>query len=411
MPPSSSILSDDAGHAAPVLKWCSQCHQEKPIHEFRRNGARRCRQCVAHNQRARRIARRHAQGQPIDRDWDRPIDRTQEKRCSHCRAVKPLDAFSRDRTGTSGRKAWCRACQQARVDARRSARGLPPLQRDAVIDPTKEKRCSRCRAVKPHSDFHRNRGMHDGYYAYCRACSIARKQEARVRAGLPPVQRIDRTQEQRCVRCRTVKPLHAFPPNRNDASRPSTTCLDCRAAWRRACGWPVDEDWDRQIDRTREKRCGRCRSVKPLADFAQDRHSRDGRQNRCRACCAVALRATRLRKGLPVRPRWDDSSLDRTQEKRCSRCHTVKPLADFYRKRRSADGHTSSCRACDAQRPASAPVARATKRCYACKAVKPVGEFNRHRSHADGHSSYCRRCDNARSRTRYARRRAARRQV
>ena len=352
MPPSSSILSDDAGHAAPVLKWCSQCHQEKPIHEFRRNGARRCRQCVAHNQRARRIARRHAQGQPIDRDWDRPIDRTQEKRCSHCRAVKLLDAFSRDRTGTSGRKAWCRACQQARVDARRSARGLPPLQRDAVIDPTKEKRCSRCRAVKPHSDFHRNRGMHDGYYAYCRACSIARKQEARVRAGLPPVQRIDRTQEQRCVRCRTVKPLHAFPPNRNDASRPSTTCLDCRAAWRRACGWPVDEDWDRPIDRTREKRCGHCWQVQPLVAFRVDRSRPDGRRSWCRACLTeqrnARIDARRRARGLPTRDRT--RIIDRTREKRCSRCYEVKPHDAFSRDRSQSDGRLTYCRPCAAAR-------------------------------------------------------------
>lgn len=433
MPPLSPPQPDTASRG-PATKRCSHCHSEQPLEAFRHNQrapdgrAWACRTCMSQQARARYIQRKIGAGAPVDADWDRPIDRAREKRCSHCRQVKPLDAFGVDRSRRSGRRSWCRACGRARVDAHRRARGLPELERDVVIDHTREKRCSRCREIKPLSAFHHNRSQTGGRYAYCRDCVSARYQEGVRAAGSPVVpsapvvhpgadggtdgrmsdtdqtRPIDRTREKRCGRCRETKPLSAFrrnrsmrdgrhgycracdaaryrearipartrnadrrrerrcyrcgqpkpfsafPPNRNDPSRPATVCIACHI--RRAAGQTVDVDWDRPIDRTREKRCGHCWQVQPLVAFRVDRSRPDGRRSWCRACLTeqrnARIDARRRARGLPTRDRT--RIIDRTREKRCSRCYEVKPHDAFSRDRSQSDGRLTYCRPCAAAR-------------------------------------------------------------
>lgn len=352
MPPLSPPQPDTVSRG-PATKRCSHCHSEQPLEAFRHNQrapdgrAWACRTCMSQQARARYIQRKIAAGAPVDADWDRPIDRAREKRCSHCRQVKPLDAFGVDRSRRSGRRSWCRACGLARVDARRRARGLPDLERDVVIDHTREKRCSRCREIKPLSAFHHNRSMRDGRHGYCRACDAARYREARIPAR---TRNADRRRERRCYRCGQPKPFSAFPPNRNDPSRPATVCIACHI--RRAAGQTVDVDWDRPIDRTREKRCGHCWQVQPLMAFRVDRSRPDGRRSWCRACLTeqrnARIDARRRARGLPSRDRT--RIIDRTREKRCSRCYEVKPHDAFSRDRSQSDGRLTYCRPCAAAR-------------------------------------------------------------
>ena len=266
MPPLSPPQPDTASRG-PATKRCSHCHSEQPLEAFRHNQrapdgrAWACRTCMSQQARARYIQRKIGAGAPVDADWDRPIDRAREKRCSHCRQVKPLDAFGVDRSRRSGRRSWCRACGRARVDAHRRARGLPELERDVVIDHTREKRCSRCREIKPLSAFHHNRSQTGGRYAYCRDCVSARYQEGVRAAGSPVVP--------------SAPVVHPGADGGTD-------------------GRMSDTDQTRPIDRTREKRCGRCRETKPLSAFRRNRSMRDGRHGYCRACDAARYREARI---------------------------------------------------------------------------------------------------------------------
>ena len=225
------------------------------------------------------------------------IDRTKEKRCSRCRAIKPLDSFNKHRAHSDGHAYICRAClaTQYREAVDRVSQGLPPRpKREPVTwDPMTEKRCPRCRTVKPLTAFSKNRNARNGHRPYCKPCDRDMKREARVRE-------------------RTAKGL---PPR-----------------------------FDPSIDRTREKRCSRCRAVKPLAEFA-----RGGRQCYCRDC-----RVTRYREGVDRRratcglpPRqWAPVSLDSTTDKWCPRCGQVKPLSAFHRHRNRPSGRRSYCKPC-----------------------------------------------------------------
>jgi 5-methylcytosine-specific restriction endonuclease McrA len=69
--------------------------------------------------------------------------------------------------------------------------------------------------------------------------------------------------------------------------------------------------------------------------------------------------------------------------KRCQTCHQGKPLDQFYRNRRHADGLMKSCKACQSR-----------KACTACHLVQPLDAFYQHRRCPDGHQSRCKTCMN-----------------
>jgi hypothetical protein len=88
-------------------------------------------------------------------------------------------------------------------------------------------------------------------------------------------------------------------------------------------------------------------------------------------------------------------------EKRCPHCEETKPLEQFYRSKRSADGRDAYCKPCRdglgaerrarerASRPVPTPVTH--KACIMCGETKPVAEFYKQRNE-------CKQCSTIRHR-------------
>lgn len=89
------------------------------------------------------------------------------------------------------------------------------------------------------------------------------------------------------------------------------------------------------------KKCSQCGVYKPLTDFHRRRASADGRQSICRACKQAGK--------VPV--------VDRT-EKKCRICGQTKPLTDFHLRKFSTDGRQYDCKQCLANPPQTPPAAR-----------------------------------------------------
>lgn len=89
-------------------------------------------------------------------------------------------------------------------------------------------------------------------------------------------------------------------------------------------------------------------------------------------------------------------------EKRCTRCHETKPRDEFVLKRRGSDERTQPCRECrSAERAKQRRQAKRTqeelrsstaKRCPRCTETKPLEDFSRSKRTADGHQYYCKPC-------------------
>jgi len=93
-------------------------------------------------------------------------DDTITKRCSRCREIKPLNAFSRHGQSRDGRFSYCRDCNRRYEHQRAAKRGITRTTRRALIPGMKW--CPDCAAYKPVAEFGRNRSQGDGLTGYCK---------------------------------------------------------------------------------------------------------------------------------------------------------------------------------------------------------------------------------------------------
>lgn len=97
------------------------------------------------------------------------------------------------------------------------------------------------------------------------------------------------------------------------------------------------------------------------------------------------------------------------EEKRCSKCNTVKNLSMFNKDKSKKDGHHTTCRECEKERKRIYKENKKgqmlisklqEKECKTCQDVKPISEYTVHLSNADGYCANCKSCtkekDNAR---------------
>lgn len=92
-----------------------------------------------------------------------------EKRCAKCRQVKPGDAFARRARSGDGLQYYCRDCLAAFNKSTRVNRGPTPRPPTGGT-----KKCPTCRAELPYEAFYANRTRRDGLSVYCRDCHRAR---------------------------------------------------------------------------------------------------------------------------------------------------------------------------------------------------------------------------------------------
>ena len=91
----------------PTMKRCQRCHQDKPDHQFYRNG-------------------RHADGLMKACKACQAV-----KACTTCHLVQPLDAFYTRPDAPDGHTGRCKTCMQQRQKAFRAAHPAYVRQRDA----------------------------------------------------------------------------------------------------------------------------------------------------------------------------------------------------------------------------------------------------------------------------------------
>ncbi|MFB6521786.1 endonuclease VII domain-containing protein [Streptomyces sp. NPDC056401] len=91
-----------------------------------------------------------------------------EKRCARCEVIKPLDAFASNRSRPDGLQYYCRPCVAEYHQQRQIAKGKNVRPR--VEAPVGHKYCRRCKEIKPHSEWDRNKTASDGRSTRCKAC-------------------------------------------------------------------------------------------------------------------------------------------------------------------------------------------------------------------------------------------------
>ena len=92
--------------------------------------------------------------------------------CLACNEDKQNDCFSPDAKRKTGHHPYCKPCKSLKMRAKRHVR---KDHRELVLSRT-EKKCPRCKEVKPLDSYHRDSGNLDGLNNYCKLCiSITKK--------------------------------------------------------------------------------------------------------------------------------------------------------------------------------------------------------------------------------------------
>ena len=87
-----------------------------------------------------------------------------------------------------------------------------------------------------------------------------------------------------------------------------------------------------------EKRCPKCRAVKPIAEYGVNKTRHDGRQAYCQKCYRIAMREYREK-----RPQHEAAT---EGKKQCNKCSEVKDVSAFSASPDYLGGRRHTCRAC-----------------------------------------------------------------
>lgn len=102
------------------------------------------------------------------------------KSCRDCARLLPLTDFPPARKHRDGRGSYCRPCMRVRSRAsyrkRRATEGH--VVREPTVTPDGTARCSLCREVKPLAAFTRSRAKASGWHAHCKPCHHAQTKES-----------------------------------------------------------------------------------------------------------------------------------------------------------------------------------------------------------------------------------------
>ena len=151
-------------------KICCKCKQEKLVSEFytdRSKSSGLMPRCMVCYEEARTVRRRAKGVAPA------PVSTTDtERKCHRCREWRPLLEFAKDTKDAAGRGWICCHCSAAYQLERARVLGVKPR---TVIRDGELKLCTKCKAWKPLSDFHKTTAPKekDRHVRRCKVCTNA----------------------------------------------------------------------------------------------------------------------------------------------------------------------------------------------------------------------------------------------
>ena len=149
----------------------------------------------------------------------------EEKKCSKCKEVKPIHDFHKARKRKDGLGSYCKLC-----GCRNSAvmRSKYHTRNVSIKTHTGDKKCIKCNEVKSVDNFFKDISCKDGLYSICKPCDYDRKRNAknhksaaREKVGIAIKRGV--LQSQPCIVCG-----HKAEAHHSDYSKPLDVDWLCR---------------------------------------------------------------------------------------------------------------------------------------------------------------------------------------
>jgi hypothetical protein len=140
-----------------------------------------------------------------------------QQQCNKCKTIKPLSDFAGDKSKENGHVTSCKECRNNRRREIRSKRGYP-VRKKLNLDLSKESYCHKCKKVLKRSEFFKKTTYR------CKKCIQKAGEDYRRGKGMQTAlnYNINLNEERRCSKCRKVKPVKEYCKGVID-------CKSCRA--------------------------------------------------------------------------------------------------------------------------------------------------------------------------------------
>ena len=130
-----------------------------------------------------------------------------------------------------------------------------------------EKICTHCQQMKPLSDFVKNKRCADGYRYICKSCYNEKTREEAKRRTIKNSQESHHPNTKECSQCHKRKPLSEFPHDKTRRYGVRATCKTCTTQKRHIYLKLLERERLRQAHPPKEKKCSECHQVKPIQEF------------------------------------------------------------------------------------------------------------------------------------------------
>jgi len=295
------------------------------------------------------------------------LEKEEEKTCTKCKEVKPFSEFHKRSAHPTGRAAHCKRCVSLKG-------GHTPMKKSFVDVDNEKRECTQCRTILPFSSFSRNRRDKYGRHSICKSCILSKKVYAKdkdIKVDL----------ENELKECESCKKMLSFNCFNKDSRCPAGLKLSCNE-----CSGHISKtDYIKE-----EKECASCKEVLPFSDFYKDTSHDDGMRSSCIIC-------TRKSKG--TSPRKVVVIDFEAKTKMCSRCNEILEFSNFAKNSNGVAGLSPACRSCCSIDKGHTPqkimfldVDKELKQCTYCEEILDFTEFNKCTNAKSGLNSKCRKC-------------------
>jgi 5-methylcytosine-specific restriction endonuclease McrA len=203
------------------------------------------------------------------------------KQCGRCQEWKERDSFARNSTKPDGLQPYCRACQRAWAQSRKT---LPKRAVEGKV-------CSGCGIWKSAAEFYKSAVTQDGLTHTCAVC------QKDLQAGYRARGQIRVVDTKRCSRCGVEKLASDFIAQRNRADGLCPYCNDCyRIVRREKVIKSIDYD-----SLPTDKECAACRTIKPISEFTRNKGMYYGIDPYCKQCKR------------PIYRKWQDANREKVR--------------------------------------------------------------------------------------------------
>lgn len=286
-----------------------------------------------------------------------------KKRCTRCKVLKPHSEYFRDRTKPDNCATPCIKC-------RKNKNAYDPMKEHPG-----EKWCRTCDSFKLFSNFDKDKSKRDGYATQCKGCKKA------VRDTNAKKKRKD---VKKCYKCHIVKQISHFEKKNGNKTG--------HVSWCRVCL--------QKLKSKKSKSCSRCGFEKSLDNFYKDK-TLDGYTSRCKCCVKEAAKLSK-KKGKHDKVKKNDKGekVDKKKSKKdggkkkkvsqtCLNCNNTKSLSEFPESDTKKNGIDSWCREClDDIKDLTSIL------CPECNVLKSVEAFSHEKKKKSGRYSTCKSCVN-----------------